>query len=197
MVPIEDIAQFKIDSVINNSGDNRTKARDLYDANFILKNYPNAVNDTQVQQLSEFDLSTIELRYHSAFVVDNLLKRTGNGVEEIVLELGISVEKEMRERGLSIEKINLNELKIDTSNGREVGKTLYQIDNSLIEKGLPLSSRLKEIQKIADKNTLQLSDSELKKALSLTGEKKFTAFTKLVKSEIKQSKIIQNSRINR
>lgn len=87
---IKDIANFKVNSVLDTQYESRTKARDLYDAAFIAKNYPEVLTDEQVIGLRNLDLDYVNSRYAAAFKEDPLLHKYD--ADEIVLNLNQAVE---------------------------------------------------------------------------------------------------------
>lgn len=87
---IKDIANFKVNSVLDTQYESRTKARDLYDAAFIAKNYPEALTKEQIAGLKNLDLDNVNSRYSTAFKEDPLLHKYE--ADEIVLNLNQAVE---------------------------------------------------------------------------------------------------------
>lgn len=87
---IKDIANFKVNSVLDTQYESRTTARDLYDTAFIAKNYPEALTDEQVIGLRNLDLDYLNSRYEAAFKEDLLL--CDFNADEIVLNLNQAVE---------------------------------------------------------------------------------------------------------
>lgn len=111
--PIEEIANFKINSVLDTSNDSRTKARDLYDTAFIAEKHPQAITDNQLKLLGKLDLSKIESRYSQDFSEDTLLKKTTAG--DVALKLGIAVENELKSRAKKNFKSTLNKVRAEKS----------------------------------------------------------------------------------
>lgn len=87
---IKDIANFKVNSVLDTQYESRTKARDLYDAAFIAKNYPEVLTKEQIAGLKNLDLDNVNSRYSTAFKEDPLLHKYE--ADEIVLNLNQAVE---------------------------------------------------------------------------------------------------------
>lgn len=87
---IKDIANFKVNSVLDTQYESRTKARDLYDTAYIAKNYPEALTNEQIAGLKNLDLDYINSRYATAFKEDPLLHKYE--ADEIVLNLNQAAE---------------------------------------------------------------------------------------------------------
>lgn len=99
VLPIEKIAGFKINSVLDINNDSRTKARDLYDANFIIKNYPNAVSDEQITNLLNINMDNLEVRYKDSFEEDRILSKNKD-LYVVILELSEISEQIAKDRKL-------------------------------------------------------------------------------------------------
>lgn len=99
VLPIEKIAGFKINSVLDMNNDSRTKARDLYDANFIIKNYPNAVSDEQITNLLNINMDNLEVRYKDSFEEDRILSKNKD-LSVVILELSEISEQIAKDRKL-------------------------------------------------------------------------------------------------
>lgn len=99
VLPIENIAGFKINSVLDINNDSRTKARDLYDANFIIKNYPNAVSDEQITNLLNINMDNLEVRYKDSFEEDRILSKNKD-LSVVILELSEISEQIAKDRKL-------------------------------------------------------------------------------------------------
>ena len=99
VLPIEKIAGFKINSVLDINNDSRTKARDLYDANFIIKNYPNAVSDEQITNLLNINMDNLEVRYKDSFEEDRILSKNKD-LSVVILELSEISEQIAKDRKL-------------------------------------------------------------------------------------------------
>lgn len=99
VLPIEKIAGFKINSVLDMNNDSRTKARDLYNANFIIKNYPNAVSDEQITNLLNINMDNLEVRYKDSFEEDRILSKNKD-LSVVILELSEISEQIAKDRKL-------------------------------------------------------------------------------------------------
>ena len=97
------ITEFKIGSVIDQEKDSRTKARDLYDAAFIARKYPESISNEQLEQLAVLDIQYLLTRYENAFNDDPLL--TKKDLDTIVLGLIEDVNEALDQR-----ESNTNEL---------------------------------------------------------------------------------------
>ena len=111
VLPIEKIADFKINSVLDINNDSRTKARDLYDANFIIKNYPNAISDNQIINLLNINMDNLETRYKDSFEEDRILSKNKD-LSIVILELSEVAEQIAQDRKLGKYKLD-DGLKID------------------------------------------------------------------------------------
>lgn len=99
VLPIEKIAEFKINSVLDINNDSRTKARDLYDTNFIIKHYPNSISDEQIKNLTNINVDNLETRYKDSFKEDRILSKNKD-LSIVILELSELSEKIAKERKL-------------------------------------------------------------------------------------------------
>ena len=90
---IHDIAEFKINSVLDTENNSRTKARDLYDANFIIREYVANIPLDSLRQLAHLDIDTLSARYNSAFLEDSLLSEKTDA-DSVILELQQNAQKE-------------------------------------------------------------------------------------------------------
>ncbi len=100
VVPIENIAKFKLKSVLDSDNNSRTKARDLYDLSFISENHPQALSNQNVWDLKNLNIDKIESRYKDSFEMDRLLN-TNKDLTDVLIILEESVEKEFLKRGLN------------------------------------------------------------------------------------------------
>ncbi|MBS9779560.1 MAG: nucleotidyl transferase AbiEii/AbiGii toxin family protein [Moraxellaceae bacterium] len=111
VVPIENIAKFKLQSVLDSDNNSRTKARDLYDLSFISENHPQAFSNQNLWDLKNLNIDKIESRYINSFNEDVLLQKKQNGIEkdltDVLIILKDSVEKEFLKRGLDIVENNI------------------------------------------------------------------------------------------
>ena len=81
------IADFKINTVLNSDTDARTKARDLFDTVFIVKNYANTVNPEYLNQLKQLDINELVSRYEQSFIEDKIMQRHKISADEVILSL--------------------------------------------------------------------------------------------------------------
>ena len=84
---IAKIADFKLNAVLDSHSDARTKARDLFDTAFIVKNYANEVNPELLNKLKQVDINELLSRYEQSFVEDKIMQRHGISADEVVLSL--------------------------------------------------------------------------------------------------------------
>ena len=87
------IADFKIATILDNHSDARTRARDLFDTAFIVKNYASEVNPALLNQLKQVDTNELLSRYEQSFVEDKIMQRHKISADEVVLSLLESVHK--------------------------------------------------------------------------------------------------------
>ena len=113
---ISKIADFKINAVLDNNSDARTKARDLFDTAFILKNYANKVNPALLNQLKQVDMNKLLSRYEQAFIGDEIMQRHKISADEVILSLVESLDK--------IQSTNRNSLLNPVIQAKETYKTL-------------------------------------------------------------------------
>lgn len=83
---IQDIAAFKINCVLDVQHDSRTKARDLYATNFIIREFADDISVDILKQLADLDINQLSSRYASAFCEDEFLNDKTD-VDSVVLEL--------------------------------------------------------------------------------------------------------------
>ena len=84
----EKIAEFKIGAVVDDTHqEQRTKARDLFDASFLVKQHSELIKVASLEKLSQLDLDTTISRYQSAFEADPILKLNNISADDVVLAL--------------------------------------------------------------------------------------------------------------
>lgn len=138
VLPIEKIAEFKINSVLDINSDSRTKARDLYDTKFIIENYPNSVSDEQIIKLVNIDMDTLASRYKESFEEDKILSKSKD-LSVVILELSELSEKIAKYRKLDnyrlddISKIALLKVQLTAENIKKSYPTIPNQDAQTIE----------------------------------------------------------------
>lgn len=167
VLPIEKIAEFKINSVLDMNNDSRTKARDLYDANFIIKNYPNTVSDEQITNLLNIDMDNLEARYKDSFEEDRVLSKNKD-LSVVILELSEISEQIAKDRKLGkyqsddISKSNTLKQQLTKDNIKKNYPTISDNDAKTIELfanyQLSQNQNLIAQQAILEKIQIQLPD---------------------------------------
>lgn len=90
---IEKIASFKIGALLDSDIQERTKARDLFDAHFLLANYQQQIPKTLLNKILTIDLTSLESRYRNSFYEDEIFLKRGITAEDIVIGLMSIIEK--------------------------------------------------------------------------------------------------------
>jgi|GEM_PF-670680 len=121
VLDVGEITKFKIGSVIDKEQDSRTKARDLYDAAFIAKKYPETLSDEHLNQLADLNIEYLQSRYQKSFTDDPLLYK--KDLDLIILNLHEDISNELAKRKdleLEQEKQTMNGLNEYYYDAREV-----------------------------------------------------------------------------
>lgn len=90
---ISKIAEFKIKTVLSNEPEVRTRARDLFDAAFIVQNYFSKLSYDLKLGLKNLDLNSLISRYQLAFEDDEIMQKHKINIEELALGLVINSEE--------------------------------------------------------------------------------------------------------
>ena len=147
---VSKIADFKMATILDNSSDARTRARDLFDTAFIVQNYANEVNPALFNQLKQVDMNKLLSRYEQSFIEDKIMQRHGISADEVVLSLVDNLNK--------IQIVNQNTLLNQVIQAKETYK----------EKAKTLSGqdkvRLKMYQDTVEQTIAQEKDPNQKQA---------------------------------